>query len=330
MKSLSDVLQLGFGNKPDSRAIVFTRTKYHAKCLNKWIKGIQDPSIKPDICVGHNRSSEAPGMSDHQQQDVLRAFESGKVNVLVATSVLEEGLDVANCNLVIRFLYVKDEISHRQTGGRGRSDDSQHISVVLMASKSHQRKLMNKYKDELVEQALKLMNGTDLEGEVARRQHLILADLDKKKQECVRSFPAEKVRLLCKGCREFICRGSDLRLLHDTHFTLPDLEYIADKANLSKHAEKGAELHDTVGMTKNRQLFCKKCGHHKWGITCDVFRPDLPYIEIPVLKCKKIIFQYHYSDVRMDNENHTIWGERLFEVQPYLPVHKDDDSDVEE
>ena len=330
LKSLSEILKWGFGNKPDSRAIVFTRTKYHAKCLNKWIKGIGDPSIKPDICVGHKRSSEIQGMSDHQQQDVLTAFESGKVNVLLATSVLEEGLDVANCNLVIRFLYVKDEISHKQTGGRGRSDDSQHISVVPMASKSHQRELMNKYKDELVEQALKLMNGTDLEGEVVRRQRFILADLDKKKQESVRSFPAERVRLLCKGCREFICCGSDLRLLHDTHFTLPDLEYIADKANLSKHAEKGAELHETVGITKNRQLFCKKCGHHKWGITCDFSRPDLPDIEIPVLKCKMIIFQYHYSDVRMDNKNHTNWGKRLFKVQPYLPVHKDDDSDVEE
>ena len=324
LKSLSEILLWRFEDKPNSRAIVFTHTKFHAKCLHQWIKGIGDPSIKPDICVGHNRSSEVPGMSFHQQQDVLKAFEMGKVNVLLATSVLEEGLDVADCNLVIRFLYVKDEISHKQTGGRGRSDDSQHISVVPMASKSHQRELMNKYKDELVEQALKLMNGTDLEGEVAQRQRLILADLDRKQKECVRSFPAERVQLLCKGCREFICRGSDLRLLHDTHFTLPDLEYIADKANLSKHAEKGTGLPKSVRMTKNRQIYCKRCGHHKWGITCDFPRPDLPDIEIPVLKCKMIIFRYRHSDDTTDDKMHSKWDKRLFEVQPYLPGHKDD------
>ena len=330
LKSLSEILLWRFEDKPNSRAIVFTRTKFHAKCLHQWIKGIGDPSIRPDICVGHSRSSEVPGMSTHQQQDVLKAFEMGKVNVLLATSVLEEGLDVADCNLVIRFLYVKDEISHKQTGGRGRSDDSQHISVVPMASKSHQRELMNKYKDELVEQALKLMNGTDLKGEVARRQHLILADLDRKQQECVRFFPAERVHLLCKGCREFICRGSDLRLLHDTHFTLPHLEFLADKVNLSKHAEKGTGLPKSARMTKNRQIYCKRCGHHKWGITCDFPRPDLPDIEIPVLKCKMLIFHYHYSDDRTDDKMHSQWEKRLFEVQPYLPGHKDDDSDVEE
>jgi ERCC4-related helicase len=327
LRQLSEILRWRFAMKPESRAIVFTRTKYHAKCLNKWIKGMKELSIRPDTCVGHNQSSDIVGMTDHQQQDVLKKFEEGRVNVLVATSVLEEGLDVADCNLVIRFLYVKNEISQKQTGGRGRSDDSQHVSVVPKASKSHQRELVNTYKDTLVEEALKVMNGADLNGEVTRRQRSLLADLDQKKKESERSFPPERVKLLCKGCKEFVCCGSDLRLLHDTHFTLSHLGLIAKKVKLLKHEEKGAALHETEGMTKNRQIFCKRCGHHKWGITCDFPRPDLPDIELPVLKSKLLIFCYGSLN---EGEIHKSWGKRRFEVQPYLPVHNEDGEELDE
>ena len=38
-----------------------------------------------------------------QQEDILRKFRQKEYNLLVTTSVLEEGVDVPKCNLVIRY-----------------------------------------------------------------------------------------------------------------------------------------------------------------------------------------------------------------------------------
>jgi ERCC4-related helicase len=40
-------------------------------------------------------------MTNSQLKDVLARFKTGQINVLIATNVVEEGLDVSECNMVI-------------------------------------------------------------------------------------------------------------------------------------------------------------------------------------------------------------------------------------
>lgn len=52
------------------------------------------------------------------------------MNLLVATSVAEEGLDIRQCNVVIRFDLAKTILAYIQSRGRARKPGSDYILMV--------------------------------------------------------------------------------------------------------------------------------------------------------------------------------------------------------
>ena len=56
-------------------------------------------------------------MQPQERIDVRQRFEEDNLNILVATSVAEEGLDIQACNMVIRYMYIKDMIAKIQSRG---------------------------------------------------------------------------------------------------------------------------------------------------------------------------------------------------------------------
>jgi len=61
------------------------------------------------------------------QQATLDEFRAGKLNVILATSVLEEGIDVSSCHLVICFERPKNLKSFVQRRGRARKQESKYF-----------------------------------------------------------------------------------------------------------------------------------------------------------------------------------------------------------
>lgn len=53
-----------------------------------------------------------------------------QVTVLVATSVAEEGLDIRQCNVVLRFDLAKTVLAYIQSRGRARKPGSDYILMV--------------------------------------------------------------------------------------------------------------------------------------------------------------------------------------------------------
>ena len=61
------------------------------------------------------------------QNEALENFRGGRTNLIVATSVIEEGIDVQATNLVVRFDEPKNLKSYVQSRGRARKEDSKFI-----------------------------------------------------------------------------------------------------------------------------------------------------------------------------------------------------------
>ncbi|CAF1209309.1 unnamed protein product [Rotaria sordida] len=69
-------------------------------------------------------------MTAKYKRQTIKEFRSGEINVLVATAVVEEGLDIPKCNLVFRFNRPPNFSSYMQSKGRARA--KQNASYVIL------------------------------------------------------------------------------------------------------------------------------------------------------------------------------------------------------
>jgi Fanconi anemia group M protein len=72
-------------------------------------------------------------MKQEEQSSILEYFKEGEFNVLVATSIAEEGLDIPEVDLVVFYEPVPTEIRHIQR--RGRTGRKNIGSVIILAAK---------------------------------------------------------------------------------------------------------------------------------------------------------------------------------------------------
>ena len=91
--------------------------------------------IESSFVIGHGTGGKAnysneTEMNFKKQEEVLRQFRLHKFNLLIATSVVEEGLDIPKCNLVCRFDFPMTLRSYVQSKGRARAKDSNYIVLV--------------------------------------------------------------------------------------------------------------------------------------------------------------------------------------------------------
>ena len=132
---LFEIIEMrGFGSiGTEMRCIIFVERKLTARALVFLIWRMRLTSVK-DVGFIHSTSAGKSVKDPRDREDVsleirkmsetLQKFREGRVNVLVSTSVVEEGIDVPSCNLVIKFDFPQTFRSFVQSRGRARQKGS--------------------------------------------------------------------------------------------------------------------------------------------------------------------------------------------------------------
>jgi Fanconi anemia group M protein len=130
--ALASTLEAHFAEKPEDRVLVFANIRATAEVL---VDRLRDRGYRAALFIGRAEGKHGPRMSQDEQMKTLRAFKEGVYNVLVATSVGEEGLDIPECGLVVFYEPAVSGIRYIQRRGRtGRKLPGK--AVILVADKT--------------------------------------------------------------------------------------------------------------------------------------------------------------------------------------------------
>jgi ERCC4-related helicase len=119
-------------NSPNSNSkiLVFTQYRDTAKHI---VEVLEKNGIKTSRFVGQAKRIGDEGMKQNEQAAVLESFRNSDFDVLVATSIAEEGLDIPEVDLVIFYEPISSEIRYIQR--RGRTGRKSSGSVIILATK---------------------------------------------------------------------------------------------------------------------------------------------------------------------------------------------------
>ncbi len=102
-----------------TKSIIFTQFRETASLISKNLNKI--PNINSKVFVGQAKKKTekgSTGLSQKNQKKLIEDFSEGKINILVATSIGEEGLDIPEVNSVIFYEPVPSAIRSIQRAGR--------------------------------------------------------------------------------------------------------------------------------------------------------------------------------------------------------------------
>ncbi|XP_061080324.1 ATP-dependent RNA helicase DHX58-like isoform X1 [Conger conger] len=313
LEQLQKTMLEHFGGQNKSRGILFSKTRVSTHCLFDWVSAnhlLQEASIKAAVLTG--AGNQASHMTQKGQRQTIQQFREGSLNLLISTSVAEEGLDIPECNLVVRYGLLTNEIAMQQASGRARAGDSVYSVVARAGGQEVRRERTNEYLEELSSKAIAEVQSMDqlnfqqqveeLQGQSVIALRLAELQLRERRSRC----PASSVRLLCRLCFTPVAHGNDIQLIDGVH-------YVNINPNFEVYYKAGekVELERTFeDWEPGRVISCADCGRD-WGMEMIYKEVTLPNLAIknfvlespdgrkPVEKWKNVPFcieEFKYTD----------------------------------
>ncbi|MBR9704352.1 DEAD/DEAH box helicase family protein [Candidatus Pacearchaeota archaeon] len=115
LHELEKIIKDQIKNNSKNKTIVFSQYRDTGIKIIEILNKI--PHINAKAFVGQQKKGES-GLSQKEQQQIINEFRDGTINIIVATSIAEEGLDIPEVNSVIFYEPIPSAIRGIQRRGR--------------------------------------------------------------------------------------------------------------------------------------------------------------------------------------------------------------------
>lgn len=152
------------------KSLVFTESRSTARRLSEFL---DEGPVSAERFVGQNDTDFDTGMSQSEQKRSLERFKEGDIDVLVATSVAEEGLDIPSVDLVLVYEPVAREIRSVQRKGRtGRQRAGRVVVIMTKNSRDEGAYFASKQREKQMKGDLKKLkeDEQDIQDKLEERQ----------------------------------------------------------------------------------------------------------------------------------------------------------------
>jgi len=117
---LKSLIEDSIKDNPKNKTIVFSQYRDTVIKICKELNQI--PKINAEVFVGQTKKTsdkgEVSGLNQKEQQEIMNQFRQGEINVIAATSIGEEGLDIPEVSSVIFYEPIPSAIRKIQRAGR--------------------------------------------------------------------------------------------------------------------------------------------------------------------------------------------------------------------
>lgn len=131
IEEIAKIIKEQLSEKPKSKIIVFTHYRDTSAHITKTLEQVKN--AKPVRFIGQALKENDKGLTQKQQTEIIKKFREDEYNILIATSVAEEGLDIPSTDLVVFFEPVPSEI--RLIQRRGRTARKMPGRVIILITK---------------------------------------------------------------------------------------------------------------------------------------------------------------------------------------------------
>ncbi len=132
IRKLEDLILQELNKNPNQKIIVFNHYRdsvtYLEATLNK------NPLISAKRFVGQASKNNDKGLNQKEQKQIIDDFKEGKYNVLIASSVAEEGLDIPQVDTIFFYEPVPSDIRTIQRKGRTGRFNTGQIFILITSN----------------------------------------------------------------------------------------------------------------------------------------------------------------------------------------------------